>query len=114
VDRPPLPTAPAGRSALPAFVALEAWADERLAEARADAAEHVAQARAQAERLRTDGEAKLRETVVRAEREARRTSEDHARDLLSAERIRAARWAEAAEAEAEARVEEALGLLLEE
>jgi len=111
VDRPPLPTAPAGRSALPSFVALEAWADARLEQARVEANAHLDQAREQAERLRREGEERLREVVVSAEREARRLSEDRARDLVSAERVRAARWAAAAESESEPRVEEALRLL---
>lgn len=114
VDRPLLPPLTPGQSALPAFLAIEAWADERLSAERADAARRLDDARQQAERIRVETEARLRQAVLDGEREASRTAADRARDRLSAARQGVQRWIERAEQETEGLTREALSRLVQE
>ena len=111
MDRSPLPPVPPGASALPAFQALEAWVEERRGVGRRQATVALEAARVEAERMRAEGESKLRDVLLAAEREASRTAEDHARDRVSAARVAWNRWVDAAEVARPTAVEEALARL---
>ena len=108
MDQPTLPPVVAGRSALPAFLAIEAWARAQTAAAEAAAEDLLGDARAEAERVRREGEQALREAVVAAERDALRAVESRARDRVSASRHAVTRWIESAEEEATRQLDEAL------
>jgi vacuolar-type H+-ATPase subunit H len=90
------------------FRALETWVEAQRGAAKGRAEAGLAEARAEAERLRQAGEERLRQVVVEAEREAVRTAEDAARDRVSAARVVVHRWIDAAERDLEPVVEEAL------
>jgi hypothetical protein len=106
VDVPPLPPVPAGRSALPAFLPVEAWARERTAAARAAATGRIADAVAEAERITREGETALKEAVTAGEAEAVRDVEDRARDRISAARRALNDWVD--------RSEQAVGKILDD
>src|SRR5262245_48825741 len=108
MDLPPLPPVPPGRTALPAFLALEAWVAKERGGARARAEADLEAARAEARRIEGDGAARLENVVLQAEREAARTAEDAARDRVSAARVALHRWVDAAEAGLPPLVEEAV------
>lgn len=111
MDPPPLPPVVAGRSALPAFLAVEAWAGEQTAASRAVAKRTLEDARAEAERIREEGETSLREAVLEGEREALREVESTARDRTSAMRHAVDAWVESGEAQAEGLLAEALTII---
>jgi hypothetical protein len=108
MDVPRLPPVVAGRSALPAFLEVEAWARRRVAVAHEAADALLREARAEAERVRSAGEAAVREAVVQGERDALRDVESRARDRVSAARRGVAAWVEAAEEASVRAVDEAL------
>ena len=111
MDEPRLPPAVAGRSALPTFLAVEAWARGKTADAR-DAAEAIrTEADAEAERIRTEGEAALQEAVLEGEREALRDVESRTRDAVSAARVEVESWINRAEEAARKAVDEAMAIL---
>lgn len=111
VDLPALPAVVAGRSALPAFLAIEAHIQERLQGADAAAVRRVQEAEEEAASIRTRGETALREAVLAGEREAMREVEDRARDRVSTARRSVQRWVDEAEHAALEAVEEAVTLL---
>ncbi|MDA1196298.1 MAG: hypothetical protein O2894_14105 [Planctomycetota bacterium] len=111
MDAPRLPPAVAGRSALPAFLPVEAWARERTASARESAAAQLAAARAEAELVRTDGEAALRQAVLDGEHEALRDVESSTRDRVSRARAEVNTWINRAEESARAAIAAAVDLL---
>lgn len=116
MDEPNLPPAVAprviaGRSALPAFLAVEAWARTRTADAEAQASKRIEEAEAQAAEVRRDGEAALRAAVIEAEREALREVERRSRDEVSEARVTLNAWIEAGEGASQAAVEDALRLI---
>lgn len=111
MDEPRLPPAVAGRSALPTFLAVEAWAREKTASAR-DAAQTLREeAEADAARIRSEGEAALTEAVLEGEREALRDVESRTRDAISAARVEVETWINRAEEAAREAVEEAMDIL---
>ena len=101
----------AGRSALPAFLAVETWVRLRTADAEARAAQHLESAEAEAQRVRTDGEAALRQAVIEAEQEALRDVERRSRDEVSEARVALNAWIDAGERASEEAVEDALRLI---
>jgi hypothetical protein len=103
-----------GQSALPLFVAVEEGFERALEEARGVAAARVEAAGAEAARIRMEGEERLRDVLLGAQEEARRTAEDHARDRVSEARVAVQRWVEAAETTSARVLEEALDLLARE
>jgi vacuolar-type H+-ATPase subunit H len=109
MDAPRLPPVVAGRSALPAFLEVEAWARERTARARSEAADRLEAARADAERVRREGEAALQEVVLEGEHEALRDVQGRARDRVSEARKQVRAWID----EAERAAQEALGAALD-
>lgn len=111
MDAPRLPPAVAGRSALPTFLAVEAWARARTAEARTRAGEELAEAQAEATRIRADGEDALKQAVLDGEHEALREVESRTRDRVSAARCEVTSWINRAEESAQAAVDEAMAIL---
>lgn len=111
MDEPRLPPAVAGRSALPAFLAVEAWAEEKTAAARDEADALRAEAHAEAARIRREGEAALKQAVLDGESDALRDVESRTRDAISAARIEVSSWINRAEEASRAAVDEALELL---
>jgi len=101
----------AGRSALPAFLAVEAWARAQTADAEERAAQRIADGEAEAARVRADGEAALRDAVLEAEREALREVERRSRDEVSEARVALNAWIESGERASEKAVEDALRLI---
>lgn len=113
MDRPALPPLVPGHSALPAFASVEDWVAERLAEARADTAHLLDDARLEAGRIRDAAQAALAQVVLDAEREAMRGAADEARGRLADARRGLERWVEAAEARLEPLIEAAVERFLE-
>jgi len=111
MDAPRLPPVVAGRSALPAFLAVEAWARERSAGAEARAAAHLAASEAEAKRLHEEGERALEQAVLDGEHEALRDVETRQRDRVSTARRAVEAWIQAAETASERAVSDALALL---
>jgi len=109
MDVPELPPVMAGRSALAAFLPLEAWARGQAAAARAQAKARVTQARAEAEAIRSGGEKELQEAALQGEREAVGEVKDRARERISAARRAVDAWIN----ESEGTIEEALARALE-
>lgn len=107
---PPLPPAHAvpGRSALAAFLPLEAWVAARRGGAKEAAEQEVVEARAKARRLREEAESNLEQLVLEAEAQAARAAEDRATDHVSAARLALTRAVERAEQGMDALVHEAL------
>jgi len=101
----------AGKSALPAFLAVEAWARERTAAAETEAAARLQEAQGEAERVRSEGERALREAVLEGEREALRDVETRSRDRVSQARRALEAWIQAGEQTAQESVPDALALL---
>ena len=104
MDAPALPPVIAGRSALPAFLAVEAWARERAATAREEAEKQLADGQAKAAAVKSDGERSLREAVLEGEREALRDVESQARDRISEARRALEAWIQASEEASESAV----------
>ena len=111
MDEPRLPPAVAGRSALPTFLAVEAWAREKTATARRETETLLQEAQADAARIRSEGEAALKEAVLEGEREALRDVESRTRDAISAARVEVESWINRAEEAARASVEQAMDIL---
>jgi vacuolar-type H+-ATPase subunit H len=111
VDRPELPPPVPGRPALPVFVGFEDALEGLLESARREARERVERAEREAERVRREGEERLRQVLLDAQEEARRTAEDRARDSVSRARVAVQRWIERAEGASGEAVEAALELL---
>jgi DNA anti-recombination protein RmuC len=97
VERPSLPPVIAGRSALPAFLGIERWAEARVAAERGAAARDLKQARAEAEARRAEGEAALAEEVLAGEAEALREVEERARARVAEAHRALARWTQSQE-----------------
>lgn len=112
MDRPVLPSVAPGRSALPAFLALEAQLRERAVSEEARAAALVEEAEARAARIRAKGEERLQQVVVEAEAQAKREAEAKARDRISDGRVKTQRWIEAAERAVQATVDQAVDRLI--
>ncbi|MDJ0523613.1 MAG: hypothetical protein QNJ90_16200 [Planctomycetota bacterium] len=112
MDEPRLPPVVAGRSALPAFLAVEAWARDKTADARAAADAHRAEAEAEAANVRREGEEALKQAVLDGEREALRDVETAQRDKVSEARRAVETWIRDAEEASTRAVAEALDLLL--
>ncbi len=108
MDPPSLPPVTAGRSALPAFLPLETWARKRTAAARQAAEDRLVSAQAEGERIRSEGEAALRDAVLTGEREALREVDDRARDRTSEARRAVNAWIEAAEQDVAALLDDAV------
>lgn len=111
MDEPRLPPAVAGRSALPTFLAVEAWAREKTAAARTEAEVLRSEAAAEAARIKAEGEAALQEAVLEGEREALRDVESRTRDAISAARVEVESWINRAEESAREALDDALALL---
>jgi hypothetical protein len=111
MDDPRLPPAVAGRSALPTFLAVESWAREKTTDARERAKGHRAQAEAEAERIRSEGEAALTQAVLDGETEALRDVESRTRDRISAARSEITSWINRAEEAAQTSMPDALEIL---
>ncbi len=111
MDEPRLPPAVAGRSALPSFLAVEAWARERTAAARESAEALRAEAQEEAARIKREGEEALKEAVLDGEREALRDVESRTRDAISAARVEVESWINRAEEASRQAVDEALDIL---
>ena len=107
-----LPSVAPGRSALPAFLALEARLRERAADEEVRAASVIEEAEGEAARLRAQGEERLQQVVLDAERQATREAEAKARDRISEVRVRTQRWIEAAERAAQSAVDDAVRRLI--
>ncbi len=107
-----LPSVAPGRSALPAFLALEARLRERAASEEARAAQVVEDAEAEAARIRLKGEERLQQVVLEAEAQAKREAEAKARDRISDVRVKTQRWIEAAERAAQAAIDQAVDLMI--
>ena len=111
MDEPRLPPAVAGRSALPSFLAVEAWAREKTAAARESAETLRAEAQEEAARIKREGEEALKEAVLDGEREALRDVESRTRDAISAARVEVESWINRAEEASRKAVDEALDIL---
>ncbi|MDF1701758.1 MAG: hypothetical protein P1V36_11435 [Planctomycetota bacterium] len=111
MDEPRLPPAVAGRSALPTFLAVEAWARQKTAAAHEQARLHLEEAQAEAERVRTTGEDALKEAVLEGEREALRDVESRTRDRISAARTEVTSWINRSEEAAQQALDEAMAIL---
>lgn len=98
----------AGRSALPLFLPVEAELGRRLEAETARVERRVADAEAEAARIRTEGEAAVRDVVVEAEAQAVREAERRERERINDVRVRIERWLEESERAAEAAVDDAL------
>lgn len=103
-----LPPAAPGRSALPAFLTIEARLSEHAEAAKAQAAAVIADAEAEAGRIRAKGEERLQQVVLDAEAQAKREAEARARDRISDVRVKTQRWIEGAEEAAQTAVAEAV------
>lgn len=112
MDEPRLPPVVAGRSALPAFLAIEDWAHAKTAAARAAAEAGVAAAEVDAARVREEGEEALKEAVLAGEHEALRDVETQQRDKVSEARRAVESWIQHAEAASTRAVSDALDLLM--
>ena len=112
MDAPRLPPVVAGRSALPAFLAVEAWAREKTAGALAAADEQRAAAEAEAARIRSEGEEALKQAVLDGEHEALRDVETRQRDKVSQARRAVEAWIQAAEEASSRAVTAALDLVM--
>lgn len=112
MEEPRLPPVVAGRSALPAFLAIEAWAEEKTAAARTAADAQRAEAEAEAARIRSEGEEALKQAVLEGEREALREVETEQRDRVSDARRAVETWIQQAEAASSRAVDAALDLLV--
>ena len=108
MDVPQVPPQEDGESALAAFLPVEAQAREHVARAQTAAQAALDAAKAEAKRIRDEGEAALQETLLDAEREALRDAEDKARDRVSEARRRLHAWVDAGEQQALAAVAEAV------
>jgi vacuolar-type H+-ATPase subunit H len=113
VDRPLIPAAPPGQSALPLFRSWEAELSRRIEEAGESAKRRIEDSRAQAARIRSEGEERLKHWVLEAQDQALREAEDRARDRISDVRARTQRWVETAEEAARSAVDDALDLCCE-
>ena len=111
MDAPALPPVIAGRSALPAFLTIEAWARERAAAARQEAETSLTEGQAKAAAVQRAGEAALREAVLEGEREALREVESRARDRISEARRAMEAWIQASEQASESAVARAVDLI---
>jgi len=112
MDAPRLPPVVAGRSALPAFLTVEAWARERNAAGTATAAARLDEAETEAARIRREGEETLKQAVLDGEREALADVETHQRDKISAARRAVEAWIQRAESASSEAVAAALDLLV--
>ncbi len=111
VDRPTLPSPPPGRSALPAFAAVERGLLDAIHREEALAARRVEEAEAEARRLVEESEQALKQRVIDAERRRVRQVEDAARDRISAARARVQAWIDASERRSAEAVDRALDVL---
>ncbi len=111
MTRPDLPPVTPGRSALPAFLELEAWARAQLQGAREASQQRLEEASAQARRIRAEGEERLREVVIAGEQEALREVEAAGRDAVSEARLAVNRWIEGAESRMDELLVRAMTLL---
>ncbi len=102
----------AGKSALPAFLVIEAWARQTTAAAETAAAERLEEAQAKAEQVKVEGEQALRQAVLDAEKEALRGVETNARNRVSDARIALNRWIDAAEESVDAVLDEAVAKIV--
>lgn len=112
----PVPLAPVvpGRSALPAFLPLEAALAEQRDASRRGAEARLLAAREEAARIRQDGEARLKDVLVEAQARAWKEAEARARDRVSGVRARTERWVDQAEEAAGQALADALGLCCRE
>lgn len=111
-DRPDLPPVAPGRSALPAFLAVEAFMEQRLAGARAEAEARLEAARAHARAVEETGRERLRQAVVDAEADALREVESRAVDRVSEARRAVEAWITRSEAMLDDIVAEAVARLV--
>ncbi len=112
MDEPRLPPVVAGRSALPAFIAVEAWAREKTAAGHLAAEAQLAQGNADAARIRAEGEEALKQAVIDGEHEALRDVATRQRDKVSDARIAVEAWIGAAEEAAARALDDAVNLLI--
>jgi vacuolar-type H+-ATPase subunit H len=111
VERPSLPPASPGRSALTSFLAWEEALRASVDDAAAAAKARVGEADGEAERIRREGEERLKRLVLEAQEQAMREAERQARDRISDVRVRTQRWVEQAEEAARDTLDDALDLL---
>ena len=98
-EPPPLPTPAPGHSALPAFLEVEQWLRARSERRLAETGGLEASIREEADRIRTEGEARLKEVVRQAQQDALRAAETRANARESQARKDVQAWIEASEAE---------------
>lgn len=91
-EKPALPPVVPGRSALPAFLAVEAAMRERLDASRAEAEARLTAAHEKAAEIERLGREQLRETVIEGEAEAVRDVEQRAVDRVSEARRLVDAW----------------------
>ncbi len=111
MDRPQLPPVPADRSALPAFRTLERALAKQQEGSRGETMARFEQAKAEAQALRTKGEADLREALLAAERLALRDVETRARERVNTARGDVSRWVDQVEQDLGATIAEAVRML---
>lgn len=110
-ERPALPPVVPGRSALPAFLAVEAEMRVRLAAAREAAEARLEAAKEKAAEVERMGKDELRQAVVDAEQDAIRDVEQRAIDRVSEARRLVEDWVRRCEASIDDIVAEALAQL---
>lgn len=107
-DALPRPNPVPGRSALAAFLPVERWLAERSAARQAEAGGLEQEIRAEARRIREEGEARLKEVVKQAEQDALRSAQARAHDRESAARREVEAWVASCDEMLEALVAEAV------
>jgi V/A-type H+-transporting ATPase subunit G/H len=109
---PPLLPIRPGRSALPAFRPVEEALARAVEDARQEGEARVAEARSEAERVRRQGEERLKEAVHEGQQEALREVEDRSRDRVGDARREVSRLVDEAEGRIQPLVEQAVRLLI--
>jgi hypothetical protein len=99
-----------GRSALPAFLAVEAALAEELETGRETGRKQIAEAEEEAARLREEARARLERVLVDAQEAAVREVERQARERVNEARAQGQRWVDEAERVAGETVGDALDL----
>ena len=113
MDIPPLPPVLPGRSALPAFLAVEAALTEELQAEREAGSRQIADADEEAARIRAGARERLERVLVDAQEAALREAERQARERANRARSRGQQWVDEAERAAGEALDDALDLCCE-
>ena len=108
MDHPTLPPVLPGRSALPAFLAVERDLGREIEAEAAKTETQVRDAGEEAERIRREGTERLERVLVDAQESAMRAAEAEARERVNAARSAVGGWVDEAARAAETAVDGAL------